>query len=229
MDNNLLSHKEVSAPLCRQCGQCCRQGGPLLHLNDMPLVREGHICLSKLVTLRQGELAYNAIKQSLSPLKAEVIKIAGTGEQAYPWHCVFHINNVCALYPLRPAQCAALYCEDSTALMAMYEHNRANRKDILTSQGQGWLELAMAHEEECPINSLIEYAANYQQAQSEILQMINYDQAFRELCIEKAQIPSKALNVVLGRPISNLLSGFGLALQVSNHKPVILRVGKSHY
>ncbi len=195
----------------------------------MPLVREGHICLSKLVTLRQGELAYNAIDQSLKPLDTEVIKIIGTQEQAYPWHCVFHLNNLCSLHPVRPAQCEALYCEDNTALISMYEHNRVSRKDILANSPGYWLELAMAHEDECSVKKLIKYVADLEHTEDEILQLMNYDKAFRELCIEKAQIPSKFLSCILGRPLSKLLSGFGLALQLHNNKAIIVRVGKSHY
>ncbi len=195
----------------------------------MPLVREGHICFSKLVTLRKGELAYDAIDQKLSPLDEETIKIAGSGELNHPWHCVYHQNKSCALYPLRPVQCAALFCEDTTELTRIYAHNRAKRHDILLHAPSHWLELAKAHEEECSISKLKTYATQFSQTASEIIHMVNYDIAFRELCTEKAQISPKLLNCVLGRPISQLLSGFGLALQIVDDTPHIICVGKSHY
>ncbi len=204
--------KNLQGPLCTQCGECCRKGGPLLHMEDMPLVYEGHICFSKLVTLRSGELAYDGVQDCLKPLENEVVKIIGTKEQAYPWHCVFHKGNVCALYPLRPAQCAALFCEDTASLEAMYEHNLATRANVLLHAPQGWQELAIAHEEQCSLQTLTKLLAEYAQHQDEILQLVRYDMAFRELCVQKAAMPENVLDCVLGRNLSHFLSSFGLEL-----------------
>ncbi len=211
--------------LCAGCGQCCLKGGPLLHIEDMPLVHGGHIFFSMLVTLRKGELAHNGVNNTLAPLKAEVIKIAGTQEQKYPWHCVLHDDSGCKLYPLRPAQCEALFCRDTSKLEAMYQLNLATREHLLAKAPAGWLELAHAHEEECSINVLADLLKDYKKSSADILQMVRYDRAFRELCVQKANMPAEALDCVLGRELEQFLRSLGFAVQGEN----LVMVSKSKF
>ncbi len=215
---------------CTQCGECCRKGGPLLHIEDMPLVYEGHICLSKLVTLRKGELAHDDVTGCLTPLTQDVIKIAGTKEQDYAWHCVLHGANGCTLHPLRPAQCAALYCGDTSALEGMYKHDLATREHIFAKAGHakvqyGWFELANAHAEECSFDVLAKLAADYKHNQEDILQMLRYDLAFRELCVQKAHVPADVLDCLLGRNLGQFLYSFGLEVRGKS----LAQVGKNFH
>ncbi len=188
----------------------------MLHIEDMPLVYEGHVLFSNLVTLRKGELAYDDVKSCLTPLKDEVIKIAGTMESTYNWHCVFHGEGGCNLHPLRPAQCAALFCKDTSQLEAMYKHNLASREHVLAKAPAGWAELARAHAEECSLQVLADLINDIHNNKSEILQMLRYDITFRELCIQKAHMPADVLNCVLGRELGQFLRSFGYVVQGEN-------------
>ncbi len=203
--------------ICKQCGTCCRKGGPLLHKADAPLVLNGHIAFSQLLTLRAGELAHDPVRNTLIPLEQEVVKIIGTAEAQYPWHCVLHGDAGCGLHPLRPAQCKALFCADTTEIEMMYHEERLSRHDILHVR-EGWLELAEAHEEQCPLRPLVAVAEELYGAEScegmptlveELLQNIRYDLAFRELCREKAALDDALLACVLGRPVHVFLRSLG--------------------
>ncbi len=193
---------------------------------DIPLVQKGHIALRHITTLRAGELAYDPVYQKLIPLEQEALKINGTKEHAHPWHCLYHSEKGCGLHPLRPAQCKALFCVDTTELQSMYHEDRAARTHILPLQ-QGWLELAEAHEEQCPLRPLIplaqelysmeeaEHKLHSHSAAQELLHSLRYDLAFRELCTEKAQINVETLPCILGRPLYIFMESLGFTLQQS--------------
>ena len=57
---------------CRQCGTCCRKGGPALHVEDSYLLEEGIIQLQDLVTFRAGELVRDTSNNGVVPLPAEI-------------------------------------------------------------------------------------------------------------------------------------------------------------
>ncbi len=216
---------------CTQCGTCCRKGGPLLHKTDIPLLTEGHISFSHILTLRAGELAFDPVYNKLIPLEEEALKIHGSGETKHPWHCIFHKDKNCGLHPQRPAQCAALHCTDTSALQAMYHEDRACRADIFHAQA-GWQELVEAHEEQCPLHPLVSHGRilhesqdSHDQAQAtqEILQCVRYDMAFRELCVEKAQLPQEILPCLLGRPVHHFIQSLGLAAQHDAQGQLVLK------
>ncbi len=240
---------------CHQCGTCCRKGGPLLHKADLTLIPS--IGLTRILTLRKGELVHDPVQNCLLPLQEEAIKITGTGEKAYPWHCILHKKFTsmqhdnapesktfegCGLHPLRPAQCHALFCEDTRAVTVLYTQERLTRADILKpeifhaqgfhvkAQGDDLLALAQAHEEQCSLVSLVELARTLHNTASaasspqsataltgpaadEILECIHYDTAFRQLCTEKGGIAAPLLPLLLGRPLPIFLQSLGLSIQ----------------
>ena len=56
----------------------------------------------------------------MAPLETEILKLKGkSGGRG----CAFHDERgrACGLYERRPAQCRALFCQDTSALAAMYE------------------------------------------------------------------------------------------------------------
>lgn len=202
---------------CHGCGTCCRQGGPALHGEDMDLVRKGVVHWNDLVTLRCGEAVHNQIEGTVQVLTRERIKIAGTGEQENPWRCHFHTEDQrCSIYEERPAQCRALFCEDTSGLEALYRQgNLLQRADLLEVAPAGWKALAQAHEEQCSLPQLIEAAflvGKQAAAAARVLEVVRYDLAFRDLCRERAGIPEDALPCVLGRPVHRWLEDFGLAV-----------------
>ncbi|MEG2173748.1 MAG: YkgJ family cysteine cluster protein [Desulfovibrionaceae bacterium] len=223
---------DTLSPDCPSCGACCRQGGPVLHREDAPLV--GRVLpLSSLVTLRAGELTYDPVTAQLLPLESEVIKIQGTGAELNPWQCVFLEGEAhCRIYADRPAQCSSLLCQNTAALEELYKHGRLTREDILADAPEGWLGLARTHEEECSLPLLVPLARQAitdSTASHLLLEAQRFDTAFRELCIEKAQVPFEVLPCLLGRPLEHFLASFGLAFVHHGHDIELEKVGVRVY
>ena len=99
-----------------------------------------------------------------------------------------------------------------------------------------WAELAAAHEEQCPArscldsarglgfcprsptgaadeerdSSLVAGAAERRAALAALAEAARCDAAFRELCVQRANVPAAALPFLLGRPLAALLAEVGL-------------------
>lgn len=206
----------AAQPDCTACGTCCRKGGPVLHHEDAGLVEKQILPLAALVTLRIGELTFDPVTNRLLPLDSEVLKLAGSGAELSPWQCVFlEDESHCRIYADRPAQCRSLFCKDTAALEELYRQGRLTRADILNLPHvpAGWLDLARAHEEECGLTALIPLASQAltdSAAAELLLETLRFDAAFRELCMEKAQVPAEMLPCLLGRPLTHFLASFGL-------------------
>jgi len=216
-------------PVCRACGECCRKGGPVLHREDIALLREGVLPPAALVTLRAGELARDDVRGTLAPLPEEAIKLAGRGSG---WSCLFldAASNACSIYARRPAQCKALFCEDASALAVMYAQGRLTRADVLPLLHPDWLPLAEAHEAECAWARLAPAALRAHcdvEAGRIVLEAVRFDHAFRELAAERAAAPVDAMPLIFGRPLYALLSDFGLALAGGGVR--LVRSGLSMY
>lgn len=208
-------------------------------MEDMHLAAQEHLPLTALITLRSGELAHDPVAGRLIPLEEEAIKVAGTGEPGAPWHCVFHATaDGCGIYAHRPAQCRALFCADTAALEQLYELRRATRRDLFRHAPahwpQGLMELAEAHEEQCPLRPLVPLAAaapDDPDAVAALLEAVRFDLAFRELSVERAHISAAALPCVLGRPLSEFLRTLGLRVGPASGSTglSLRRAGPSQY
>ena len=71
IEGRLDWNKELEEPLydCLGCGACCRQGGPALHGEDLALVRSRQLRLDDLITVRQGELAFQPLATTATMLQ----------------------------------------------------------------------------------------------------------------------------------------------------------------
>ena len=232
---------------CRRCGICCRRGGPVLHHEDLSLVcpvereRKDGFGLADLMTLRKGEVVRDDIVGTLAPLETECVKIAPVSG-ASDWTCRF-LDSVegaapgrdasCRIHPGRPAQCRALSCTDTEEIEALYIRERVSREDLLrAAEGPSvWLDLVHAHEESCSVVRMAELAShipwgrNLCEEADELLRMIRFDAAFRNLCVEKGHIPQKYLLFLLGRPLYSLLPGYGLHLDGQSQGQGLVRIG----
>ena len=115
-------------PACVQCGECCRAGSPVLHLEDLPLLRSGKTPWDQLITLRKGEPARSPFDGRPFVLTEERIKVR---EKEGLRECVFFNGETdqCSIYSDRPLQCrlrpvgtpsplatrpTCLFCSEST-------------------------------------------------------------------------------------------------------------------
>ena len=202
---------------CRQCGTCCRKGGPALHVEDSYLLEEGIIQLQDLVTFRAGELVRDTSNNGVVPLPAEIVKIAApAGSRRDDWTCRFLMeDNRCFIHEKSPAECKALFCDDPKALLGMHGKERLDRKAILEllSAPQWLVDAVEAHEARCGYASLIELASRLEEqeeARKELVEVVEYDRAFRELVAEKGKVSTEMLDFLFGRPLMYTVIMFGI-------------------
>ena len=202
---------------CRQCGTCCRKGGPALHVEDSALLTEGVIQLQDLVTFRAGELVRDTSTENVVPLPEEIVKIAApAGARRDDWTCRFLMeNNRCFIHEKSPAECKALFCDDPKALLGMHGKERLNRKAILELlHAPQWLiDTVEAHEARCGYDALIELASRLEEqeeARKARVEVVEYDRAFRELVAEKGNVSKEMLDFLFGRPLMHTVIMFGI-------------------
>ena len=202
---------------CRQCGICCRKGGPALHVEDSALLTEGVIQLQDLVTFRAGELVRDTSTENVVPLPEEIVKIAApAGARRDDWTCRFLMeNNRCFIHEKSPAECKALFCDDPKALLGMHGKERLNRKAILELlHAPQWLiDTVEAHEARCGYDALIELASRLEEqeeARKALVEVVEYDRAFRELVAEKGNVSKEMLDFLFGRPLMHTVIMFGI-------------------
>jgi Fe-S-cluster containining protein len=208
----------AASAACRQCGTCCRKGGPALHREDRHLVMEGLIPAEALYTIRAGEPVQDNVAERRSYAAADIIKIKGRGDG---WCCRFLDDETsrCTIYDRRPAECKALQCWDTSAIEALYHRERLARKDLLEGT-QGLWDLIVDHDQRCAyhtIRSLAEQLSSHTPkrdvARSAITDMVKYDESLRQLLVENGHAPGAMLEFLLGRPLIDTLHGFHIKVE----------------
>lgn len=81
---------------CKRCGTCCSKGGPALHMDDLPLIRDHRLALSELITIRLGEPVFSPLVNAIEPSRTELIKVSGRNGS---WTCRFFLlgENGCGI------------------------------------------------------------------------------------------------------------------------------------
>lgn len=219
---------------CKQCGTCCRKGGPALHRQDLELLRKSDgIDLNDLVTLRKGELAYDQPAGAVLPLEEEIIKVKGIDGE---WTCTFFApeSNVCRIYQNRPLECQVLFCSDPEPLLEIYTKDRVKRADILP-EGHPLIELISEHDAKCPMERVAEICSaiveaekpkdNLDEIRAELIEMVSYDKNIRDLVAEKTGMPESAMEFFFGRTLTRIVPSFGISAMPTG-KGYTLRVNK---
>ncbi|MDX9786882.1 MAG: YkgJ family cysteine cluster protein [Desulfobacterales bacterium] len=193
---------------CRQCGTCCRKGGPSFHLSDKHLIDSGKIPARFLFTLRCGELAHENIQGKVAPVTTDLIKIKGKNGT---WTCVFlnEETNQCGIYENRPAECRALMCWDPCDIKAIYHHQRLTRKDLLQNVTGLW-ELVKTHQARCDYGVILDLIQKIRNRSNRTLhnqlkEMIAYDTQIRTLATERSGINKELTDFLFGRPLTTTL------------------------
>ncbi|CAN2041602.1 Zinc/iron-chelating domain-containing protein [Candidatus Magnetomoraceae bacterium gMMP-15] len=186
---------------CKQCGTCCRKGGPALHIHDISLVENGIIKWKDLYTLRKGELAMDNVAGRLIPLNQEIIKLKG---RSGGWTCIFFENqtNKCSIYQNRPVECSALKCWDTRDIEELYAIDRLNRSVMISKDSWLW-ELIKDHEKKCSYAKVKQLMLEKisQKARKKLSEIIAYDFHIRSLITEKAGIDPLNSDFLFGRPL----------------------------
>ncbi|WP_242012320.1 YkgJ family cysteine cluster protein [Pseudodesulfovibrio cashew] len=192
---------------CKRCGACCRNGGPALHEEDLPILEDGTIQLADIVTLRPGERAYDQVAESIVPLEAEILKIRGRDNT---WTCRYFSpeGQSCGIYETRPLECELLFCRDTEPLAQVYDKGRLTRADLLPA-GHPLLELVAEHDAKCAPHDMEALAKRARTGDDEaglaLKEMVLFDKELRRLVAEKAGTGTDMTDFLFGRPLSTLL------------------------
>lgn len=198
-------------PVCIRCGQCCRMGSPTLHVEDLPLLKEGKIPWEKLIALRKGEPARSPFDGKAFVLSEERIKIA---EKDGSRECVFLLSeaNRCSIYSDRPLQCRAQGCWDPIPARDTAELPFLHRKHIFEGIGL-LLDVIAEHESRCGFHALSQafeqLGASGGENVEQVLSLFSYEDHFRTFVSEKFQIPPHYLELLLGRSFARMAPIFG--------------------
>ncbi len=194
---------------CIRCGDCCRTSSPTLQMRDLPQVREGFIQLKDLYTIRNGEPVRDTVRGGVKETDHEFIKIRETSGD-----CVYFdgSQNACCIYVHRPVQCAAQKCWDEREFMRVYAEAKATRRDLITNPSL--LKVVEAHERQCPIPEMAHWIKQIghqgETAIAPVLKMLKFDHDLRAMMPERLRIDAGELNLILGRPLTEIIEGFGL-------------------
>lgn len=198
---------------CRKCGNCCKQGGPALHSQDLERIKSGKIPVSDLITIRKGELASNPLTGKIQSVAVELVKIAGTGRQ---WACCYYdADSGCTVYLDRPHACRVLKCWDTQEILALVEKDTLSRFDILENEDP-LIAVIREHERICPCHDLGFIQANFgrlsEEQKNELEQRVRADLRFRIRAIGDFHLNVREELFYFGRPLFQLLQSLGVRI-----------------
>ena len=195
---------------CKQCGTCCRKGGPSLSREDLALVRQGYIRHDQLLTIRQGEMGYNPATGKLEPVPVELLKIRGQGSG---WTCLFFAeeDNSCTIYAHRPATCRVLQCWEPEPLLATIYQNTLRRADLINPDDPILAEIER-HERACPGKVFTELLAEVGRTENlaRLSELVRADLAIRVEIGQKVGLSLELECFLFGRPLFKQLAGSGI-------------------
>ncbi|MFW2366714.1 MAG: YkgJ family cysteine cluster protein [Desulforhopalus sp.] len=196
---------------CRKCGECCKNGGPALHLEDLVLITSGKLAVSDLITIRKGELVHNPVSGKIQPAAVELVKIVGSGKQ---WQCCYYDNEQgCTIYHYRPLGCRLLKCWDTADILGLVEKDTVGRLDIVTDNAP-LIALITDHEELCPcagLHSIMDEKGSLTQEQKKELETrVRNDLQFRKKVLEDFGFSLREELFYFGRPFFQLLQPLGV-------------------
>lgn len=203
--------------LCRQCGVCCRKGGPAFHLTDRHLIDGGKIPARDLFTIRAGEPAFDNVRGGLQPAATDLIKIKGkTGS----WECVFLDGETrrCGIYAQRPAECRALQCRNPGELKKIYRQERLTRRDLLQQAEDIWA-LVADHQRRCDYALIFDLWGRGgsppppRAARQQLIEIVSYDIQLRQLISEQEGMDGALTDFLFGRPLTQTLPPLGIEVR----------------
>ncbi|MFH0730737.1 MAG: YkgJ family cysteine cluster protein [Pseudomonadota bacterium] len=200
---------------CRQCGTCCRKGGPSFHLEDRALIDAGLIQAGDLFTIRKGEPAHENVQGKILPVKTDIIKIKG---KKGVWECTFldGETNRCGIYANRPVECRTLTCWDTRKIEAIYNRTRLTRRDLLQNVAGLW-DLVEDHQRRCDYDIIKGLAgkSNHPDKTSrrQLLEIVGFDTHIRILTTQQGGIQMAITEFLFGRPLTVTLPLMGIPIK----------------
>jgi len=213
-------------PTCKRCGRCCESSTPTLHVCDLDLIKNHHIDWANLYTVRRGERVWDNIANKVRQVTGEMIKIREGDAGA----CIYynHDEKACTIYRHRPAECVALFCEDTTEFFKVYGSPRLTRKDIIH---EPWLERLLEEQEsKCPYYKLRDLVSSIrsegEDAVNRIIRLLRFDYEMRRLVQERLGVPECHMDLLFGRSMIETIRVFGLKVVSQSDGSFFLTVDK---
>lgn len=192
---------------CKRCGACCESGGPSLHVEDLPLILDGIIPVTSLITIRKNELVLHPKTNTVQPCSTELVKVNG---KAKSWECLFFCKESgCGIYSRRPQACRILQCWDADALLDIIEKDTLSRADIIAGDDP-LLPVLKEHDGKCSCKLLealqqcttVGLSATQK---DEILNLVGLDISFRLEVAKLYHLNVQKELFYLGRPYFQLV------------------------
>ena len=199
---------------CQRCGACCRQGGPALYGPDLALIRSGQLRLEDLITVRQGELAFQPLATTATPVLHEFLKLQG---REGTWCCTFYdeTSKGCRRYAHRPLACGLLDCGDTGPLLDIAGQDLLTRFDCI-DRDEPILALILNHQEHNPCRDIQTVSDDFKQVRARVeileslLEDVNLDLAFRSRTADTFHLSVAIELFYFGRPLFQLLLPLGI-------------------
>lgn len=200
---------------CLRCGDCCEHSSPTLVVEDLALLQNETLHWTDIVTLRAGERAYDPRSRQIVTLTEERVKLR---EDPGSHRCLFFASqpNRCLIYDHRPRQCHQQLCNRDPEELPPSSGRPLTRRAIFGAHPEIW-QLLAAHEERC---SLTRLAAVLSQTDPSLISdtlfdLLHFDYYLRQHLRQEWQLPSRALDFLLGRPLPEILPQFGLQAKMT--------------
>ena len=203
---------------CMRCGTCCRKGGPSLHHEDKKILLEGHVGHQHLVTIREGELAFDPTGDGPEPIARELVKVRGRKD----WSCIFFENGDgeregrCGIYDHRLLECRLLKCWDTSDLLSVIGKDTLTRTDLM-NPNDPILEVIEAHERECPYHEVETLISNLTEDKGRAESLVTLtDLARKDLALRSHAISALGVSelfelFLFGHPLFKVLGARGVS------------------
>ena len=209
---------------CIRCGKCCTGSSPSLLREDLALFTSGVLSYGNTITIREGERVRSHSDGRIYDSFMELIKIRCKEQGPV---CVFYNDDGCGIYENRPSQCRQYECWRPVDLYGGLEKNALGRKELFGSVDT-LLEIIRRHEEKCSYKRLSgavdRLAEGDEDAVEEIMDMLQYDTYMRPFLQEKFNLPGDALDLLLGRPLTDTVNEFGFKVAREGDDYILLPI-----
>lgn len=208
---------------CTRCGKCCTECSPSLMKQDMRLFISGVLSPENVYTIREGEPArYGSdVYESF----VEIIKIRENEEAA---GCIFYSEGLgCVIYEDRPLQCKEYKCWETEAPLYGLEESALKREDFFGSVDI-IMDAIKKHNKKCSYKRLSSAIGrlneNKDDALDDIIDMLQYDTYIRPFLKDKLSVPSTAMDLILGRPLTETINEFGFRIENDGDEYILLQL-----
>jgi len=210
--------RQISPPIsgCIRCGTCCRKGGPVLHREDMDVLRRHPEVYEHLIVIREGELTFNPVSGAVEPASREMLKVTGNGV-AWTCHYFREEDSSCLIYAHRFLECRILKCWKPSEILGVIGRNLIRRFDVM-NQNDPLRQIIEMHEKECSLIGLKAFidAAMFGHDVSEPLgvlsRLVAKDDAIRFHALHEIGLKPECELFILGRPVRDMLRDAGISI-----------------